>query len=62
MLAAVRTLQIWKESTMNVVVTMAIDPAKKVFAVHGADATGSVVLRRIASRVTSPERVARLPR
>ena len=47
---------------MNDVVTVGIDLAKNVFAVHGVDATGRVVLRRIVTRAKLPELVARLPR
>ncbi len=47
---------------MNDVVTVEIDLAKNVFAVHGVDATGRVVLRRIVTRAKLPELVARLPR
>ncbi len=47
---------------MNDVVTVGIDLAKNVFAVHGVDATGRVVVRRIVTRAKLPELVARLPR
>ena len=47
---------------MNDVVTVGIDLAKNVFAVHGVDASGRVVLRRIVTRTKLPELVARLPR
>ena len=43
---------------MNAVVTVGIDLAKNVFAVHGVDAT-RVVLRRIVTRAKLPELVAR---
>jgi transposase len=46
---------------MNDVVTIGIDLAKNVFAVHGVDATGRVVLRRMVTRTKLPELVARLP-
>lgn len=35
---------------MNDVVTIGIDLAKNVFAVHGVDATGRIVLRRMVTR------------
>ena len=47
---------------MNEVVTLGIDLAKNVFAVHGVDVTGRVVLRRMVTRAKLPELVARLPR
>ncbi len=47
---------------MNDVVTIGIDLAKNVFAVHGVDATGRVVLRRMVTRAKLLELVARLPR
>jgi transposase len=46
---------------MNDVVTMGIDLAKNVFAVHGIDATGRVVLRRMVTRAKLPQLVAQLP-
>jgi transposase len=46
---------------MNDVVTMGIDLAN-AFAVHGVDATGRVVLRRMVTRAKLPDLIARLPR
>ena len=47
---------------MSDVVTVGIDLAKSVFAVHGVDAAGRVVLRRTVSRAKLVELIARLPR
>ena len=47
---------------MNDVATMGIDLAKNVFAVHGVDAAGQVVLRRMVTRAKLEQLVARLPR
>lgn len=45
---------------MNAVVTVGIDLAKNVFAVHGVDASGRAVLRRVVSRAKLAELVAQL--
>jgi transposase len=47
---------------MSDVVAVGIDLAKNVFAVHGVDATGRVVLRRKVTRAKLLEFVAQLPR
>ena len=47
---------------MSDVATVGIDLAKNVFAVHGVDGTGRVVLRRMVTRAKLLEFVARLPR
>jgi len=45
---------------MSDVVAVGIDLAKNVFAVHGVDATGRVVLRRMVSRAKLLEFAAQL--
>jgi transposase len=47
---------------MSDVMTVGIDLAKNIFAVHGVDGTGRVVLRRKVTRAKLLEFVARLPR
>jgi transposase len=47
---------------MSDVVAVGIDLTKNVFAVHGVDATGRVVLRRMVSRAKLLEFAAQLPR
>jgi len=47
---------------MSDVVAVRIDLAKNVFAVHGVDATGRIVLRRMVRRAKLLEFVAQLPR
>jgi transposase len=47
---------------MDSVVTLGIDLAKNVFAVHGVDGTGRVVLRRMVTRSKLLELIAKLPR
>src|SRR5215471_6324664 len=47
---------------MGDVVAMGIDLAKNVFAVHGVDAGGRVVLRRMVTRSKLVELVAKQPR
>jgi len=47
---------------MSDVVAVGIDLAKNVFAVHGVDATGRVVLRRMVRRAQLLAFVAQLPR
>ena len=47
---------------MSDVATVGIDLAKNVFAVHGVDGTGRVVLRRMVTRAKLVVFVARLPR
>lgn len=46
---------------MSDVTTVGVDLAKRVFAVHGVDAQGKVVLRKTVSRVQLAELIARLP-
>ena len=46
---------------MEQITTVGIDLAKRVFALHGVDAVGSVVLRRTVRREQLMEVVAGLP-
>lgn len=46
---------------MNRIVTLGIDLAKNVFAVHGVDANGSIAAHRMLTRVKLSEFVAKLP-
>lgn len=46
---------------MEQITTVGIDLAKRVFALHGVDATGRIVLRRTACREQLVEVVAVLP-
>lgn len=42
----INSLVFWKGRSMSVIVTISIDLAKNVFAVHGVDATGKPMLVR----------------
>jgi len=46
---------------MSIVSTVGIDLAKNVFSVHGVDARGAVVVRRVVSRAKLAELVMQLP-
>ena len=46
---------------MSIVSTVGIDLAKNVFSVHGIDANGAVVVRRVVARAKLTELVAQMP-
>jgi len=45
----------------GVVAVLGIDLAKRVFALHGVDRDGKVVLKQVVSRSTLPRLIAQLP-
>lgn len=58
----INSLVLWKGKSMTAIVTIGIDPAKNVFAVHGVDATGKPALvRPKVPRTKLLELIAALP-
>ena len=58
----INSLVVWKGKSMTAIVTIGIDLAKNVFAVHGVDATGKpAMVRSTVPRVRFFHRCARSP-
>lgn len=58
----INSLVLWKGKSMSAIVTIGIDLAKNVFAVHGVDATGkSALVRPSVARSKLLELIASLP-
>jgi transposase len=58
----INSLVLWKGKSMTAIVTIGIDLAKNVFAVHGVDATGKPALvRPTVPRAKLLELIASLP-
>ncbi len=58
----INALVLWKGKSISAIVTIGIDLAKNVFAVHGVDATGkSALVRPSVPRAKLLELIATLP-